>query len=248
MLIERGDSGDLVAKLHQILLENGYDIGHDGADVFFGRDTYNAVCLFQGGHVDQAGKPLKIDGSVGDRTWWALGHPSGAEQLAPVAEPALQKLGPGFTIAAAAVAAARGEFAAGVKEDPNGSNRSERIDLYTGFTGKPPERKGPPWCAYAVSWCFAQNSRGKSPFGRIGNAQNIGLWAKKHDAALIPGVARAQPGDIFIIARDDIHGHCGIVEATPGSILVCLEGNSGNRWARREREISTITALVRIKD
>jgi len=247
MLIERGDRGDVVAKLHQILIEEGYNIGTDSADGFFGRDTFNAVHLFQGGHIGPDGKPLVVDGSVGDKTWWALQNPSGVEQVGQVAEPVIQRVPYGFSIAEAALAAAKGEYAAGVKEIPNGSNRGERIDIYTGCVGKPLDIKGPSWCAYAVSWCFAQNRKG-SPFGRIGGAQNILYWAKKNGCALIPGVAKPQPGDVFVIAHGDVHGHCGIVEAVNGNMLTCLEGNSGNRWARRERDISTITGLVRIKD
>ena len=37
----------------------------------------------------------------------------------------------------------------GVKEEPKGSNRGPRIDLYTG-------RRAEPYCAHFVAWCFRE--------------------------------------------------------------------------------------------
>jgi hypothetical protein len=243
-ILERGDSGDLVAQLQQNLIEQGYDVGEDAHSKFFGRDTYNAVCMFQGGHLDKDGVPLKVDGQVGEKTEWALANPSGVKQTQTIeALPANQR--PANSRGEIILAAAMSEYRKDVKEEPDGSNRSERIDLYTGFVGKPKDRVGPPWCAYFVSFCAAAIPGG-SPFGRIGNAQNLGLWGDKHKCSLIPGVAQAKPGDIFVIARDDVHGHCGIVQAALAQSIWTIEGNCGNRVDVRQRKLSTITKLVRL--
>ena len=249
-VLQRGDTGPAVEKLQQDLIEQGFGIGDDAKDKIFGRDTYNAVCLFQGSHLGQDGQPLKADGVVGGKTLWAIEHPSSDVHQSQVGV-ALPADMPVQGLAGRALSAALGQLKLGVKEDPDGSNRSELIDKYTGFTGKDAKRKGPPWCAYFVSWCVNQGANGKGPFGTIGSAQNIGLWAKKRGLALIPGAATLRPGDIFIIARDDVHGHCGFVRQVapgPGGAIVTVEGNAGNAVRSHNRKVADLTTIVRLPD
>jgi hypothetical protein len=243
MFVKLGSVGDQVSQLQQTLIEAGLDVGVDASDHIFGKDTRAAVLRFQSEHFGQDGKPLKIDGIVGDNTWWALLHPTagpapGADDLP------LQPVG--GEIAAAAMKAALGELAANVVESPVGSNRSSRIDVYTGYTGRPATETGPPWCAFFVSWCFAQNPQG-SPFGRIGGALNIAHWGERNNCAIARGALPPLAGDIFVIDRDGIHGHTGIVRAVVNDEIATVEGNSSNAVRTTRRPISSIETFVRIR-
>jgi peptidoglycan hydrolase-like protein with peptidoglycan-binding domain len=55
-----------VVKIQQRLVELGYDIGHCGADGYFGGDTEKAVREFQ---VDVG---IAVDGVVGKISWGKL--------------------------------------------------------------------------------------------------------------------------------------------------------------------------------
>lgn len=65
-VISRGDKGEFVKEIQLALMERGYDIGPDGADGDFGKNTEQAVKLFQ------SDNGLKVDGEVGPATWAAL--------------------------------------------------------------------------------------------------------------------------------------------------------------------------------
>ena len=243
MFVKLGSIGDQVAQLQQSLIEAGLDVGLDGGDHVFGKDTLAAILKFQSEHFGLDGKPLAIDGVVGDNTWWALQHPTagpaaGADDL-PV-QPV------GGKIAAAALQAALGELAAKVAEAPAGSNRGDRVDVYTGYAGRPATETGPPWCAFFVSWCFAQNSEG-SPFGRIGGALNIAHWGERSNCSIARGTLPPLAGDIFVINRDGIHGHTGIVRAVVNDEIGTIEGNSSNAVRSTRRPIASIETFVRIR-
>jgi hypothetical protein len=204
--------------------------------------------MFQASHLGRSGKPLKVDGIVGDETLWSLEHPAGNDQETGLPSTIVDVVQPG--LAGKALSKALIELKAGVKEKPNGSNRGERIDLYTRYKGAP-DGKGPPWCAYFVSWCVDEAADGHGPFGRIGNAQNIALWGKRHNASLIPGAAMLRPGDIFVIARDDVHGHTGFVRQVmpgPGASFWTVEGNAGNAVRSHFRDIKSISHIVRLPE
>ena len=64
--LRRGDSGDPVADLQQMLIDAGYNVGRSGADGIFGAGTEQAVLKFQ---ADQG---LDEDGLAGDNTIAAL--------------------------------------------------------------------------------------------------------------------------------------------------------------------------------
>lgn len=237
-----GSAGPDVGYLHQALIEQGYPVGRDAMDGVYGLDTRNAVTVFQGGHCDEANRPLGVDGIVGPSTWWALSHPSGTEQGSTRDLPSTFVTP--YPRDAPVIKAAVGELVANVREAPDGSNRGARIDVYTGLAGAPVGRPGPPWCALFVSWCWSQ-AEGGSPFGRMSNAQNIGLWGRHAGVAFDGPGSTPRPADVFVIARDDMHGHCGIVWTATPTVIYTIEGNSGNRVRALKREIASVTTFVR---
>ena len=160
-----GDRSASTVILHQSLIEQGFDCGDDSSSQVFGPATESAVKLFQASHIGPLKGNLTVDGIVGPATWWALRHPSGEAQHQFLDDMPVQKAS--NPIAEAALASAFAELQLGICESPDGSNRGQEIDLYTGMTGKSPSLLGPKWCAYFVSWNFAK-AAGGSPFGRIG--------------------------------------------------------------------------------
>ena len=69
---KKGDRGQAVTELQQLLVQRGYPVAVDGE---FGAGTYRAVRAFQSQNLDQHGMPLVVDGAVGPLTWWSLRHP-----------------------------------------------------------------------------------------------------------------------------------------------------------------------------
>lgn len=119
---------------------------------------------------------------------------------------------------------ALGELDLGVKEDPPGSNRGERIDLYM-----PEWVRGGSWCAGFVCWVLKE-SLGEVPTGRFRagvhalkkDAEEVGLWRGK-------GEYLPSPGDVFIMDMGRGTGHCGFVLGVGVSSFETVEGNSGDR-------------------
>lgn len=70
--IRKGSTGEYVVECQNDLLKLGYSLAPYGADGKFGAVTESAVKEFQKTHKDQNGNPLKVDGIVGDSTWYAL--------------------------------------------------------------------------------------------------------------------------------------------------------------------------------
>ena len=233
-------------QLHQSLTENGYDCGEDAYSVpaVFGPETEAEVKLFQAGHAGSSGHPLVVDGVVGPSTWWALQHPSGGQQSGLAALPDMPAQQATNVVAAAALASAWEELRRGVSEQPDGSNRGPRVDLYTGVTG---DGEGPPWCAYFVSWNFAR-APGGSPFGKVGGALAIARYCHKNlpecatdtqDTTSTPQLP-PRPGDVGIIDDGGGHGHALHVAAVLGDTLWTVEGNSGNAVRTRKRPVKSV--------
>src|SRR5271157_2494785 len=244
-----GDRGADVARLQQALIGQGYDCGIDADGSIFGPSTDSAVKLFQAGHVGPDSKNLAVDGIVGPATWWALDNPSGSAQHQPTG--VIPEQDASNPIAAAALASARAELAAGVHEVPDGSNRGPKVDIYTGMEGVPNDVLGPAWCAYFASWNFAK-APGGSPFGRIGGAQSIAQFCLKNipgsviDTERQAGAVSAlglkssclylpRCGDLGVIANGQIHGHAIQVAASQDGTIWSIEGNSGNAVRMRQR-------------
>lgn len=64
--LAKGDKGDKVRVLQELLLGRGYDLGTYGADGDFGATTYRQVAEFQ------VRNHLSADGIVGENTWRKL--------------------------------------------------------------------------------------------------------------------------------------------------------------------------------
>ena len=70
--LRRGDRGEYVTLAQTKLIQKGYSCGTKGADGIFGKATETAVKDFQRDHTDKDGKPLVVDGIIGQKTWDAL--------------------------------------------------------------------------------------------------------------------------------------------------------------------------------
>ena len=73
-LIKKGDNGDHVKEVQELLKNNGYtNISTDGeVDGIFGDRTFNAVKDFQSSNKDNQGQKLKVTGHVDKPTMDAL--------------------------------------------------------------------------------------------------------------------------------------------------------------------------------
>lgn len=242
-ILEKGSRGHAVGALHQALVECGYAIdGVELAAEYFGDSTRDAVMEFQSRGLDKRGRPLSIDGRVGDETRTALARMS-VSPLRPYAPEGWhwdrERTRPELVRVI--------EWAVtmlGTVEDPPGSNRGHEIDYWTGYVGRAPDEKGPPWCAYFVSAAYAAFAGG-TPMPRMGSTYKILEWAKAH-GRLVEAAAAPAPGDVFCILRTRYSGHAGLVVADLGDGRVyTLEGNTANAVRGLVRERATFEGLVR---
>jgi hypothetical protein len=257
--VTRQSSAEDVAALHQALAENGFPCERSSEVTLhvFGSGTLEAVKLFQSCNVGPDKLPLVPDGVVGPKTWWSLAD-CGTEPLDHATLPSgvlpdMPAQVPSNHVAGAALASAWVERRRRVREAPNGSNRGPMVDLYTGFSGRPPTVVGPPWCAYFASWNFAR-APGGSPFGRVGGARAIVEYCQEHlpgsvvDVAAPGAFARTAPlvqaGDLGIIETGPGHGHVFHVAAALDGVVWTVEGNSGNAVRTLKRQVSSVRWFV----
>lgn len=120
-----------------------------------------------------------------------------------------------------------GELDRGVKEEPPGSNRGPRVDLYIPSWAR--TRPGPPWCAWFATWVLEQALGDQNALGRTGGtstltarAQAADLWRPK--AGYLPS-----PGDLFMMRMSSSSGHVGFVAGGYAGRIETVEGNSGDR-------------------
>lgn len=239
MTLRVGDAGPEVAAAQQLLIEAGYPILQRETDPQrFGPSTESAVYGFQSAHVDLQGHALARDGIVGPATSWALQHPSAGGTQGFTAPGWRSDLSQEPEEVRQVLATAIGEI--GTVEQPDGSNRGKRVDLYT-----QPDY-GVPWCAAFVSWCWAKREGG-SPFGRILSVHQLAAWGLANGRI----VTEPRPGDIWCIFRDAQHGHAGLVVLSmPGELarlgfISTVEGNSGNAVRGLIRPVASIARFVR---
>jgi hypothetical protein len=224
--------------MQQLLIEAGESV--DPGELrtqMFGPSTKTAVLDFQSSHVDPQGRPLAQDGVVGPTTYASLQNPREPVQRFTAAgwRLDLNEARPQERIV---IEKATGEI--GVQEDPPGSNRGPKVDLYNG-----PDYFGAPWCANFCSWAW-QYADGGSPFGKLASAYKIRAWGVEN-GKLIPNTEPARPGDIGVIMRAQGRGHVVLVVGTelPGFSLRLVEGNCGNAVRATLRERTVFTCLVR---
>jgi len=249
MLVRQGAIG--VGTIHQALIEAGETVADDERESgLYGASTELAVRDFQAHHVDQSGHALAVDGICGPATLWALQHPNGGANrfTAPGwrCEPSQAR-----EAVRRVLEVAVDELGLGVTEQPDGSNRGPRVDVYTA-----PDL-GIPWCAAFASWCYARRDGG-SPFGRFTGSWQFREWGRKTGRVLGQGLmtgaaAMPQAGDVAIILREDPRktqkeppGHTMLIAGiADDGRLITIEGNSGNAVRGLVRPLDAPTFIVR---
>lgn len=246
-LLKQGDAGPLVGRLQQALVEAGRAVSQlELSASTFGPSTRAAV------EAEQAAAGLAVDGVAGPQTWAALsgGAPGLAGYVALGWRWSPDDAGDSELLV---VRAAVDEL--GVREDPPGSNAGPVLKYGGSPPGSPgfPGAVGEPWCACFVSWCWAR-ATGGSPFGFLESAYKIWDWGRRNQKLVADG-ARLLPGDVFVILRQDMHGHVGLVSApspavsgalAAGADLVStVEGNSRDAVRGLVRARGSLLAFVR---
>jgi hypothetical protein len=230
--LRRLEADKYVVKLQKLLSSNGYFTDRLPPNGIFEDVTHDNVVLFQLQHIDKYGAPLEPDGIVGDKTWWALKHPSGNAQRNH-----FQAIIPyGLTIKRShLLELIFEEHGKPVFEVPDGSNRSQHIDSYWGPTGV----IGLPWCCAFVSWALFE-LLGSYP---VNGKHHLGvqdMWREARQLGL--ETSEPKPGDIFIQIKESGKGHTGfVVSVSPdGNHIYTCEGNCGNRLKIGKRSRSSI--------
>jgi hypothetical protein len=237
-LLTIGDRGTAVGVIHQLLIESGERVDPgELAQAFFGPSTKIAVLDFQSSHLTVDGDHLHADGVVGPVTKAALLNPRAPVDVFIAKGWRGEVLSAPNDDARAAVAAAIVEI--GVKEDPPGSNRGPRVDVYNG-----PDYLGAPWCANFASFCWSRAPNG-SPFGKLASALKIKNWGAQN-GKLLPADEALLPGDIGVIMRAEGRGHVEIITGCEfdGKISF-IGGNVGNACRATVRTRDSFTHFVR---
>lgn len=138
------------------------------------------------------------------------------------------------------------------REDPPGSNRGKRIDVYLRACGLDPEADKYPWCAAAVSWAIREAGLRLSMLKFRGSARVSDLL--EFNARLVIPVGEAEPGDVLIHIGP--HGnHCGLFVkfAAVARGVLSHEGNTdeaggrtGGRLMAKRRDESYWTHAIRV--
>jgi len=218
-VIKLGESDKSVVKaIAAALSARGYPSSSPAG--VFDAAFKSLVKLFQSQNVDEAARPLHVDGAVGAMTWGSL---FGAPAAAPVKA--------GLAVSALGMAVTQ----LGVMEVPLGSNRGPMVDKYLASVGCPP---GNFWCMSFVHWCFLQAATAAkmaNPFPKT--ASCIDAWNKVKAAqpskiisrsAAIANPSLVRPGLVFILDHGGGHGHTGFVRQSFGGPFRTVEGNSNN--------------------
>ena len=181
--------------------------------------------------------------------------PSAYAARARAREVALDQAG---DLPARAAAIMEGWADAGVREQPDGSNKvpplqrlARQLDLADYYTNM-----GYPWCAFAVFLAALKAGGGSAEQGLRRGAFNA-LYcpeilaqaeAGRFGMRVVPP-SKAERGDIvlFDYAPDGPRAeHVGRVTRAPqGGIVLTVEGNSSQAVARRERPLGQVRAFVR---
>jgi hypothetical protein len=222
--LQRGelDSDDVRAVQSRL---NDLRFGPLVVDGDFGQATENAVLHFQARNSATDGKPLPIDGEVGETTWAALFGPGAVfstdafDANAPLRDLVID-------IAASQI---------GVVEQPRGSNRGPEVDVYIRTTGLNPAADSFPWCVCFLCWVFDQAAKIKgmeNPLPKTAGV--ISLWnlGRRTEAEVVRKsevTAQAlKPGMIFFLDLGGGKGHAGLVIDTDArnDTIITIEGNT----------------------
>lgn len=128
----------------------------------------------------------------------------------------------------------------GVREQPPGSNRGPRVDVYLETAGVEP---GEPYCASAIYTWFAEAAADMtahglvvaSPVPKTGYCPSLANWGKQAGRVLADPSA-AQPGDILLLHYDSLgrFAHTEIVSANAGGGTLHTVGANTNDDGGRE--------------
>jgi peptidoglycan hydrolase-like protein with peptidoglycan-binding domain len=227
-LLKKGQTGNDVLELQNILQELDYDIDLTGV---YDVPTFKAVRDFQSSHVDIHGQPLTVDGSVGALTMWALEHPrinvSATHAFDFTKMP--EEVNGESPVGRKALEIAIEELNAGAGEI-GGNNKGIWVKKYLKPVGL---GEGQPWCAGFVSWCFQESATRtgtSSPFKYSAGARNIyhQLRTMGKTVDLTSNGDQAKPGDIVAWWRTSMSsgkGHIGIVHHEADGFIYTIEGN-----------------------
>lgn len=247
-----GDIGALVALLHQALVERGLPVPPDElGSQSYGHGTVATVKDFQ------TKSALTVDGVAGPKTIAALN--ALADQGPATSPPIRTEHLPPFV--AKLLEVADREYRMPVLEQPPGSNRGERVDMYLvghrgdgvwlrDFTKQPDGNYfGAPWCGRFALWCVEEAAMllGMQPptYG-WGDLASAAKWRGK---ASVAGCFdwNPAPGTIGTIITGG-HGHVVIVvDVDTEGAITTREGNSGNRVAARTRSVKEFAGFVHLE-
>lgn len=226
-LLKKGAKGATVKELQETLRELDYSITVDGD---FGNETYKAVRAFQASHLDKRGVPLKVDGAVGDITWWALKNPRVTVSSGVVDYKTMPPASMGGSVLGRkALQVAINEMIAGATEI-GGNNKGPFVKKYLAPAGLP---EGYSWCAAFMSWCFLQAAGGERSmmgFNYTAGARNVFDQLKKKGETF-SGTAidlTPEPGDLVVwwrVSLPSYSGHIGIVHHVADGFIYTIEGN-----------------------
>jgi hypothetical protein len=225
MLLKKGDSSPRVREVQELLVAKGFLTDEEITGVF-DSETHLAVRTFQSQNLDANGRPLTVDGGVGELTWWSLHNPK--PFLPTVSAVDFRQMPPasagGSAPGRGALAAAISELQAGAGE-VGGNNQGPFVAKY--LNNRAP--LGSPWCAGFVSFCFSQagNANGM-PFVYTVGARNVLHQFRKKGWASKPGTYTPVPGDVVVWWREQPtseKGHVGLVYELRDGFLYTIEGN-----------------------
>ncbi|GIW72830.1 MAG: hypothetical protein KatS3mg102_2372 [Planctomycetota bacterium] len=235
--LARGARGPEVEALQHALNRAGYGpLEVDGA---LGPATEAAIRGFQQEHG------CRVDGIVGPETMGALDVALGlprrsgpgvprADYQTPGPVPPGRPVAPGRTNRIGALQAALTQI--GVRE-ASGNNDGVPARRYSGG-------REVPWCANFVSWAFRQAGT-PLPGNQwsLGSCDYMMNQLKQNGVWFDRGQGMPQPGDIIMFGRPGDATHVGIVERVEGGRVYTVEGNSGNRVARRSYDLDSSRIL-----
>jgi hypothetical protein len=236
-VLKIGSVGPEVVKVKAQLAKQGAWSAHNTSPNYT-PSLAKAVAYFQQTHLNERGEPCGVDGRVGLETRWALAHPTGKAQrnfITVGSEGLPGGLSEGRSSLLAIAIAQHG-----IKEVPNGSNRSSSprggVDKFLPHWCRKDDEKGPPWCCFFVSWVHNE-ALGVYPLGeRVGSCARAWKLAQGGMRFRNSGRRSPGPGDAFVMLYKSDgsftgKGHIGFVlrVSEGNSKINTIDGNCGNR-------------------
>lgn len=135
------------------------------------------------------------------------------------------------------------------EEQPHGSNRSPKIDIWNQAVGVP---LGSPWC---MSFVYAMVSQAANELGVPNTLYRTGSCTEQYHQCIADGIVMASPqaGDVFLVKgkKPGVFVHTGFVAKvnTDGTVQT-VEGNTNDSGSpegygvfRRSRRVSSLVFL-----